>query len=440
MSPTGLNLDRLKLLMREAGATQLYLKRLADNDNSKNQIYLGPDFTALNILPNGPLAASSDKPALFKSPLKFSWLTDAGNLIPAPGAQLILYPQYPEVRLSGFLKGTTGGPNNVMTIRQRGRIMFFGITATGHILGFAAAHDSALALEIDELRLEPDNGVFSRITLEVRTDDRKLLLRELSRIAALGWIDSRRLNSKGELLACNAPNCGGYTLEAELGIRPNGIAAPDFHGWEIKQHAVPRLVQPAGGGPITLMTPEPTGGVYVEDGIQEFIRRYGYADRFITDRRNFGGIHSTVRVCAATKLKLTLDGYDTASSRITDASKGISLFDPSGETAAVWHYKDLLSHWTRKHALAAYVPSINRKSPANQYHYGNLVRLGEGTEFRLFLDAVASGAVYYDPGIKIVGAAGTRQVIKRRSQFRIKSSSIPLLYMRMTEVDVSTVR
>src|SRR5258708_3572617 len=324
-----------------------------------------------------------------------------------------------------------------MTVRQRGRFLFFGITAAGQIVGFAASRNSALAKEIESLNLVPDTGVFSRIPLERFTDDRRLLLSELSRIAGLGWINSKRLNSKGELLPCVAPNCGGYTLEAELGIRPNGFSDPDFHGWEIKQHAVAKLSNPASGGPITLMTPEPTGGIYVDKGIQEFIRRYGYTASTVVDRRNLGGINTTLRVCASTSLTLTLEGYDAAKMKITDLSKGISLIGKHGETAATWYYKDLLSHWTRKHALAAYVPSIARKDPVNQYQYGSVVRLAEGTEFSLFLNAVATGAVYYDPGIKIVDASSAHPVIKKRSQFRIRSASIPLLYSAVTETDVT---
>jgi hypothetical protein len=324
-----------------------------------------------------------------------------------------------------------------MTVRESGRFLFFGITAAGHILGFAASRNSALAKEAEALNLVPDTGVFSRIPLERFTDDRHLLLTELSRIAGLGWINSKRLNSKGDLLPCEASNCGGYTLEAELGIRPNGFADPDFHGWEIKQHAVTKLSNPASGGPITLMTPEPTGGIYVDKGIKEFIKRYGYPDRTVADRRNFGGIHNTLRVCAATSLTLTLEGYDAAKKKITDFSKGISLIGTKGETAATWHYKDLLSHWTRKHALAAYVPSISRKDPVNQYQYGNRVRLAEGTEFSLFLNGVATGAVYYDPGIKIVDVSSAHPVVKKRSQFRIRSASIPLLYSAVTETDVT---
>jgi len=438
MAPNELNLDRVKQLMRAAGVTQLYLKRLAENDNSKNQVYLGPDFTALNVLPTGELIGDPERPSRLKGTLSFSWLSSTGVIAPAPHAQLILYPQYPEVRFSGFLRGSAAAPNDVMTVRQAGRVLFFGITAEGKILGFAASHNSALAREIAALNLQADTGVFSQIPLEDHADDRKILIAQLARIAALEWIDSKRLNTRGETVECNAPNCGGYTLEAELGIRPNGISDPDFHGWEIKQHAVANLLRPASGGPITLMTPEPTGGLYVDAGIKEFIRRYGYPDRTIIDRRNFGGIHNALRICTATNLALTLQGYDPVTRKITDFSGGISLVDPEGTAAAVWHYKDLLHHWTRKHAKAAYIPSIVRREPRNQYQYSSHVRIAEVTEFRLFLNAVASGDVYYDPGIKIVNVSSAKPEVKKRSQFRIRSASIPLLYTNVTEIDVAS--
>lgn len=37
------------------------------------------------------------------------------------------------------------------------------------------------------------------------------LLNEMERIHNLGWITSKRLGSEGQVLTCNAPNCGGYT-------------------------------------------------------------------------------------------------------------------------------------------------------------------------------------------------------------------------------------
>jgi hypothetical protein len=234
-----------------------------------------------------------------------------------------------------------------------------------------------------------------------------------------------------------APNCGGYTLEAELGIRPNGFSEPDFHGWEIKQHAVTDLTKLSGGGPITLMTPEPTGGVYAIRGVQEFIRRFGYPDQKIPDRLNFGGVHNASRVCSKTGLSLALVGYDLKRSRITDPAGGISLLTEEGEAAAVWPYPGLLAHWNRKHARAAYVPSIVRETPMRQYRYGGRVRLGIGTDFLLFLKAVALGAVYYDPGIKMEQASTPRPQIKRRSQFRIKSAQVPLLYKDIEELNLT---
>jgi hypothetical protein len=431
------NLNQLKEAMRRVGVRQLFFKRLADNDNSKNQVYLGPDFSALNVLPAGELGRDKNNPAILKAPLNFGWLTSSGDVSTAPRAQIILYPQYPEVRFSGFLVGCDNPPSALMTVRQACRILFFGVRDDGRIIGYVTSHGSALAREVARLNLQPDSGVFCHISLDVQTDDRVLLLRELTRIARLGWINSKRLNGQGELVPCNAQNCGGYTLEAELGVRTNGFSDPDFHGWEVKQHNVVELGRPESGGPITLMTPEPTGGVYVEDGVREFIRRFGYPDEAILDRRNFGGVHTTLKMCARTNLRLTLGGYDAKKRKITDLSSGISLLNKRGEAAATWDYKGLLAHWMRKHARAAYVPSIKRVAAVLQYQYGGKVRLAEGTDFLLFINAMAAGAVYYDPGIKIEGFSGAKPKVKKRSQFRIKSANINLLYSRVEEVRVN---
>jgi len=186
----------------------------------------------------------------------------------------------------------------------------------------------------------------------------------------------------------------------------------------------------------SLMTPEPTEGVYASEGVEAFIRRFGYLDREIVDRRNFGGVHNAVRVCKATGLLLTLVGYDARKKKIIDPSGGIALLTPEGEAAATWPYAGLLAHWNRKHARAAYVPSNMREEPVRQYRFGSRVRLGTGTDFVLFLDAVSRGAVYYDPGIKMENASTAHPQIKRRSQFRIKSAQIPLLYRKLEVVDL----
>ena len=56
-------LDALTMLMRQNGAERIYAKKLAPNDNSKNQIYLGGDFSVLNIIPHGIVETDSSAAA-----------------------------------------------------------------------------------------------------------------------------------------------------------------------------------------------------------------------------------------------------------------------------------------------------------------------------------------------------------------------------------------
>src|SRR5436190_14899692 len=105
------------------------------------------------------------------------------------------------------------------------------------------------------------------------------------------------------------------------------------------------------------MTPEPTGGFYRTQGPERFLRRYGYADPARGDRINFSGRHFECVPSTRSGLHMVLEGFDKQTSRITDATGGIVLRDGQGRAAAVWHYAGLLTHWNRKHALAAYIES-----------------------------------------------------------------------------------
>jgi hypothetical protein len=356
----------------------------------------------------------------------------------APGAQLILYPQYPEVRFSGFLKGCSAAPSDLMASRLRGRVLFLGVTSDKHVVGFAVGADSEIAREFQASRLEPTLGVFVELKLPripSGEDSRTRLLAELSRVHRLGWIDSKQLDSSGHLKPCNAPQCGGFTLEAELGIAKNSSAEPDFLGWEVKQHTVSNFDSLA-AGTITLMTPEPTGGFYKEQGVEAFVRKFGYADKLARpDRLNFGGVHKSGERHPTTHLTMSLLGYDAASGRITDANGCIALVSDTGEVAAAWAFSGLLAHWARKHSKAAYVPSQCRKEPQRQYTYGHKVRLAQRTDSLRLLRALSLGAAYYDPGIKLEHAS-TKPEVKRRSQFRIASKNIAALYETVETVTV----
>ena len=187
------------------------------------------------------------------------------------------------------------------------------------------------------------------------------------------------------------------------------------------------------------MTPEPTNGYYVDAGIEAFIRKYGYKDKLGREARlNFGGIHKYGKITDSTNLKLIVKGFDSTNQKITNTDGYIGLIDQK----KILHLHGLLFHYSntgiQKHANACYVPSMNEKDELlypfskQQYSYGNNIILGSSTDFSLFLNQIVKGNIYYDPGIKLeLAIKGRRkQNIKRRSQFRIKSNNLSMLYKR----------
>lgn len=430
--------------MHQLGATRIYSKNLAPNDNSKNQVYLGGGFGALNVIPHGSIeidtsSLAGSKRERPKAKVAFSWLDEDGTYL-APHTQLVLYPDYPEVRISGFLKQSERAPSHVMSVRDRGRVLVLGIRSDGHVLGYAAAAENPVALEILAGSWETI-GVFSELPLSLtakEADAKAVLLGELKRIHDLNWIPSQKLGRNGLKEPYAARNGGGYTLEAELGIRPNGDAEPDFMGWEVKQYGVANFVNFAAKSPVTLMTPEPTGGIYRDVGVTAFLKRFGYPDKSgKPDRINFGGVYSCGKSSHPdTGLSLDIEGFDRTKGKITDIDGGLMLKDINGEIAAIWSFKGLLEHWNRKHAQAVYVPSISEPSPP-RYAYGSQVFLCEGTDFILFLQAVAAGVIYYDPAIKLERASEPAAAPKRRSQFRVKHQHLTTVYHGHTTVALS---
>jgi hypothetical protein len=101
------------------------------------------------------------------------------------------------------------------------------------------------------------------------------------------------------------------------------------------------------------------------------MRRYGYADRSgIHDRINFGGVYACNRPAhAETGLRLRMQGYDEAAGKIADFNGGIVLLDDADEVAAFWRFTGIIEHWNRKHAQAAYMPSLFR-TPPPEYSFG----------------------------------------------------------------------
>ena len=423
---------------RKAGVTKLLIKRLAANDNSKNQVYLGGNFELLNLLPlSGFRAKPSEKNrAIIHADLSLSWMRDDGTLSPAPRSKVILYPQYPEVRWSGFLLGTSEGPNTLMNeaARIEGRILVFGVRADRTVVARVHAPDSPVGHELGPYSFFDDKTALVEYPLEDPGDQRDRLLSHLKLIAARGWVDPVRFDPQGHVVPCLGPNCGGVTLETLLGIKANSRAEPDFEGWEVKQFGVRDFRKYRALSPVTLMTPEPTEGYYVTAGIEAFIRKYGYPDtKGREGRLNVGGRFLVGTRLPRTGLTLRLVGLSDSGDKVEDADGGIELVDDSENVAARWPFPALLEHWNRKHAKAAYIPSMRQQDP-RQYRYADEVFLGIGTDFGLFLKGLSSRLVAYDPGIKLEGCDGTDPKSKRRSQFRIPFPSLPSLYRRFEVV------
>lgn len=453
--PENLPLERISSLMREAGCAHLYVKELAVNDDSKRQIYLTTDLSAFNMFPsqmedNPPMPkgiAATQKPQRQEGEnrifghLAMSWIGLDGSRCEANLAKLIYYPQYPEVRLSGFLKGVDNVPS--MYLREKSgeqfsnRLLFLGTTSAGDVIALLAVGHDSLRDEVRHAHSHDDEVVLNEVALYAPAESpRQELVHRLAIIHRKKWIAGKRLSAEG-VVPYDAPNAIGYTLEAELGVMPNGDNAPDFMGWEVKAHTVTSFDSTA-ARVVTLFTPEPDLGVYCDESVFEFIRRWGYIDlKGRPDRRNFGGIHRVGHVHERTGLRLAISGYERDETGRVDPTGHLSLVASDGEIAAGWSFRKLLDRWQRKHSATVYVPARRRTTHGlREFCFGTSVLLCEETHFQLVLDAMYEGVLYLDPAVKAEGWSSGTPVIKRRNQFRMKRKDVGCLYRRSGVVNV----
>lgn len=431
------------------GATEIFYKELPPNANSKNQVYVAQDLSDLSRIPSGSVIAHSSyssrtgqNESVFHAPLEMYWITSAGTASKAPEAKLIFYPQYPEVRMSGFLKGARYAPSTFFDKEKLGavpdRILLLGITSQQAIVAIAVPPESPAARQIKAEQPHEAYGALHVLPIESSSsdaDDYFILLRALAEVHRSGWNDSIRLDGRGVVVPCRATNCNGNTLEALLGIRSNGRALPDFHGWEIKARGVTNSDKP-GRSVVTLFTPEPDGGTYVSEGFEAFMGAYGYDADTMVGRTNFGGIYKVgAGIRSNKKLRLDLHGYNRQSQNYRPDG-AVVMVNHAGDVAMSWSFSKLLDHWKSKHARAAFIPSQLLRGEIPKYKFGNRILLGTGAEFGRLLASLANGNVYYDPGIKLVQPAAGRSAAKKRSQFRVKSADLEGLYERFVEVDV----
>lgn len=420
-----MNFNQLCDCLREYGASGIIFKELSENDNSKNQIYLGGSYEVLLEIPYGDIVTFSDcKRPNMKAKLDFWWVDDKGTARCAPGAQLILYPRYPEVRLSGFLQGCRNAPSCHFQVIKReertgekdGRVLVMAPAGT-RIYAYLAPRDSAIAACLIKL---PHDGLFGHVEFGCE-DSKTQLIRHLRKQYSANPHELVRMYSDGSIRPYAARNAAGYTLEASFGIIPNGNPEPDFMGWELKCY---------GSSSITLMTPEPDGGLYGTLGTREFLEEYGHVSEG-------GGVYFTGPYRASenrkfgNSRKLIVEGFDSKDGKIEDVDGAIILLQDEDTELASWSFSRLLDHWGRKHNKACYVRY--EKASDTLINYLPRVFLGEGTSPVFLLRAILANVVIYDPGSRI----NSDGKLKARSQFRIHANDLSLMYSHSEYVDIS---
>ncbi|GAB1445671.1 hypothetical protein MASR2M41_13860 [Flammeovirgaceae bacterium] len=438
-----MTLKNLLKLFADNNCEKLYVKRLVRNNTSKQQVYVASgDTSVLNVFPLDDFQSVSNdiaKGATFHARCNFFWIDNEGIKYHAPHAKFILYPKYPEVRFSGFLKGCKKAPSEILNNPVDGRYIFFGVNNADQIIGYAADADSAVANEFEKIEGLPTVGVLQYMTVQksrLVTDTKRILIDTLKSVHAKGWIESKQLKPGFVLEPCFGTRCGGLTLEAELNIIQNGKSEPDFLGWEIKQFGVKKF-HLLNSARVTLMTPEPDSGFYNSAGVIDFVKRFGYASKKTEYRMDFTGTHRCNVEHNKTKLTMKVSGFDFEKQTMINPDGGLFLLDGKDNVAAGWSFAKMLSHWNKKHAQASYIPSLLRVNDSKrEYCFSNQIMLGEGTNFNFFLNAFEKGFICYDPGIKIEDM-NQRDTPKARSQFRISSKHISSLYQKFEMIDIN---
>jgi len=434
-----LDIPQILSNFKQQGAQRLFYKELALNDNSKNQPYLGGSYDVISILPLGEISEHSGvKKKNFKCKIDFSWLTDNGELVHAPNSKIILYTKYPEVRFSGFIKGikdsifakTLSNLMNIPRDKTPERIMFFGITNQRTIIGHVGESCQQIIKYLKSKKLK-NYGALTEIEFKNIIASEDEIIKKLIQIKNREWCRARYLRLEKNKLKTVQINsitnqCHGMTLEAEFGICHNSISSSDWKGWELKGKRVTNESQANNSKSLTLMTPEPDGGLYRSD-FNKFIKLYGHQRNKSKDRIDFTGIHKYNVLKKKTKLKMIINGYVNGA---IQPDGRIQLIDSNQTIAASWSFKKLLGIWNRKHKNTAIVPCIaQNQNRIPHIKFFGPVGIGRGTNFIKFINSIISHVIILDPASRI-------NPEKRRNQWRTTTGKLDSIYSSYKLVDI----
>lgn len=429
-------------VVAEVGAEMALLKILPKNANDKNQVYMASDFGVLYDLFDLTLAergmSASEVGTLCDSGTRiteaafndFSWLRRSGELIKARRVKAIIYPQYPEARLSGFQTTENTMPQSLSvsftkTAPEVRRLLVLARLPRGQCVGimFIGLSDDLIA-ELAEL----PGFERARACKKLMIDQGNSIKLERRLAGVLGVpLRGCRLDAFGRSLPFSGTQVCGYTLEHALGIIPNSEMDGDLYGIELKTHTQVK---------VTLFTPEPDGGHYARD-FSGFMKKYGYIDG--NGDYRLTGIHRADVLCAKSGLTLQVReqklvgesiiwiSYDPNTSLTAKLdSVEVVLIDGDGEIAASWSLARLMNCWGAKHNEAVYIQAAKisnenleefAKGHEHIVTFEKTVMWCRETSAERLLMAIMNGVIYLDPAPKLHASDPRKN--KRRAQWRV---------------------
>ena len=446
------SLESLRVAFMRLGCRTMAVKILSKQDDSKHQIYLATTAPLTQLFP-GHLsvrgASSSETKSLstygapiFSLRMDFTWVQSDGSQSKAPHASIIEYPQYPEVRFSGFLRGSPRAPDCLSGSEQGAfgtRALVFGIAGEkvfGTVIT-SVTSPKAFAQLSDLLPWEmASTCLFLPVDNSPMQLDRDSLLKEIGRLGGKHHKPLILKDAGGEPEECAwQSQSAGWTLEALLGIPRNSKPGPDKLGFEIKA---------VGSTRTSLITTEPDFGLRFDLGVKEYLLKYGHPAELGAGKVVFNGLHKSGKVNNKTGAVLEVLGWDGVSNLpITGEDMSVVLREEKSDLIlAGWSLKKLAASWVKKHSAAVYVQStkIGLKGQ-ERVTFGPRALVGEGTTVTMFLEMVSKGEIFLDPGDSLNNGK-----TKSRTQWRINGSMtsnlsgrLAPLYEGFEEVDLASL-
>ncbi|MBY6018725.1 hypothetical protein KUW04_13190 [Halomonas denitrificans] len=444
------SIEELLELLPAGQYTHVLAKQLPKNANDKNQVRWSSDFSSLgsmfefefreracseSLKKGGAVKGKAIPEGVFKN---FEWLCPEGAKVRAENVKMLIYAQYPEMRLSGFKTVSGKIPESLSATYVKNnpgvcRILVLARTRDAGAVAMMVLPSEQLVNQLKAAEGYQGSKVVKLLRENTGHEDE---VREHMATFIETWLPGVRLDKKKGSVPFNGKQVCGYTLEDQFDLPSNSDKNGDIHGIELKAHTRPK---------VTLMTTEPDLGEYAEDFDQFMVTR-GYQKGAAY---RWTGVHKAGVPSARSGLTLRVKGYDPTipfSRQLTDEMY-VGLFSDDGKLTAGWSMERLLGGWGAKHNEAVYVAATRRPCEDDQLaaqghnfevYFDREVIWCKGTSPKHLLDAILRQDIVIDPAPKLV--PGDRGENKRRTQWRVNSvrKVLPELYEVVEVVNVVT--